>query len=437
MNFKELWDRILDNLPESIPKPSVETWLRPVELLGITENRITVQVPNKFYKSWIAENFESALRESVKKTLGIEEPEIEYQIENRPKEKTEPRRTETRPQRPQLNPKYTFENFVVGPGNQFAHASAMAVAEKPGKVYNPLFIYGGVGLGKTHLLHAIGHKVIKEHDKLRVIYTSAEKFMNELIDSIKNDRMPEFRRRYRRTDVLLIDDIQFIAGKDRTQEEFFHTFNELHNEGKQIVLTSDRPPAEMDHIEERLKSRFQWGLIADIQPPDLETRIAILKKKAEAEGIELPDDVAYMIAKRIKSNVRELEGCLVKISAMASLMHKGIDAELARKILDSLYPHQEEDLSPETIVKVVAEWFGLKPSDVKSRRRSRNIVVPRQIAMYLMRKLTPMSLPDIGEFFGGMDHSSVLHSVKKVEKLLETDGNIRKTVEELERRLEF
>ena len=437
MNFKELWDRILDNLPESIPKPSVETWLRPVELLGITENRITVQVPNKFYKSWIAENFESALRESVRKTLGIEEPEIEYQIENRPKEKTEPRRTETRPQRPQLNPKYTFENFVVGPGNQFAHASAMAVAEKPGKVYNPLFIYGGVGLGKTHLLHAIGHKVIKEHDKLRVIYTSAEKFMNELIDSIKNDRMPEFRRRYRRTDVLLIDDIQFIAGKDKTQEEFFHTFNELHNEGKQIVLTSDRPPAEMDHIEERLKSRFQWGLIADIQPPDLETRIAILKKKAEAEGIELPDDVAYMIAKRIKSNVRELEGCLVKISAMASLMHKGIDAELARKILDSLYPHQEEDLSPETIVKVVAEWFGLKPSDVKSRRRSRNIVVPRQIAMYLMRKLTPMSLPDIGEFFGGMDHSSVLHSVKKVEKLLETDGNIRKTVEELERRLEF
>ncbi len=439
MDFSEVWSNLLRSLEESIPPSSVETWLKPTKMVDLAEDRVVISVPNKFYRSWISENFEKAIKEQLSRMLGLENPSIEYVIEGRPEE-NKPKREEKQPpvrHQVRLNPKYTFENFVVGPSNQFAHASASAVAEKPGKVYNPLFIYGGVGLGKTHLLHAIGHKVMKVYPDLKVTYTSAEKFMNELIDSIKSDRMSSFRRKYRKTDVLLIDDIQFIAGKDRTQEEFFHTFNELHNEGKQIVLSSDRPPAEMDHIEERLKSRFQWGLIADIQPPDLETRIAILKKKAEAEGIELPDEVAYIIAKRIKSNVRELEGCLIKISAMASIMHQRITEELARRVLDSMYPYQDEDISPSSILKLVAERFDLKVSDLKSRKRTKNIVLPRQIAMYLIRKVTALSLPEIGEIFGGMDHSSVHHGIKKVENLLKSDEKLKRIVEDLERKIEF
>ncbi|BAT70812.1 chromosomal replication initiator protein [Thermosulfidibacter takaii ABI70S6] len=440
MELREIWQALLSRLEDKIPSTSIETWLKPSELTKLENNRIILRVPNKFYKSWISENFEPIIRDELKSLLGLEDAEINYEVSSTNGNRTKEKLTELR-EKPvdqvNLNPKYTFENFVIGPSNQFAHASALAVTEKPGKVYNPLFIYGGVGLGKTHLLHAIGHKVNREHPNLRIIYTSAEKFMNELIDSIKNDKMAHFRKKYRKTDVLLIDDIQFIAGKDRTQEEFFHTFNELHNEGKQIVLSSDRPPAEMDHIEERLKSRFQWGLIADIKPPDLETRIAILKKKAESEGIQLPDDVAYLIAKRIRTNVRELEGCLVKISAMASLLHKKIDIDTARHILDSMYPYQEEDLSPNAIIKMVAERFEIKISDIKSKKRTKNIVLPRQIAMYLIRKVTTLSLPEIGELFGGMDHSSVHHGIKKVENLLKTDQKLKSIVEELERKLEL
>ncbi len=440
MELREVWYMVLTRLEERIPSSSIETWLKPSSISSIEGNKIVLKVPNRFYKSWISENFESAIVEELKGILGLNEVLLEYEIAKKNgKAKAQPQQQTNlqSPPKPNLNPKYTFENFVVGPSNQFAHASALAVSEKPGKVYNPLFIYGGVGLGKTHLLHAIAHKVLKEHPNLSVTYTSAEKFMNELIDSIKNDKMSSFRKKYRRTDILLIDDIQFIAGKDRTQEEFFHTFNELHNEGKQIVLSSDRPPAEMDHIEERLKSRFQWGLIADIKPPDLETRIAILKKKAENEGIDLPDEVAYLIAKRIRTNVRELEGCLVKISAMASLLHRKVDLETARQILDSMYPYQEEDLSPNSIIKIVAEHFNLKPSDLKSKKRTKNIVLPRQIAMYLIRQVTSLSLPEIGELFGGMDHSSVHHGIKKIENLLKTDPNIQNTVEDLRRRIEI
>ena len=440
MELREVWYMVLTRLEERIPSSSIETWLKPSSISSIEGNKIVLKVPNRFYKSWISENFESAIVEELKGILGLNEVLLEYEIAKKNgKAKAQPQQqtNSQSPSKPNLNPKYTFENFVVGPSNQFAHASALAVSEKPGKVYNPLFIYGGVGLGKTHLLHAIAHKVLKEHPNLSVTYTSAEKFMNELIDSIKNDKMSSFRKKYRRTDILLIDDIQFIAGKDRTQEEFFHTFNELHNEGKQIVLSSDRPPAEMDHIEERLKSRFQWGLIADIKPPDLETRIAILKKKAENEGIDLPDEVAYLIAKRIRTNVRELEGCLVKISAMASLLHRKVDLETARQILDSMYPYQEEDLSPNSIIKIVAEHFNLKPSDLKSKKRTKNIVLPRQIAMYLIRQVTSLSLPEIGELFGGMDHSSVHHGIKKIENLLKTDPNIQNTVEDLRRRIEI
>lgn len=437
MNINEIWEVVLNHLSQKLSKAKVETWLKPTKIVSLNSEEVTILVPNKFFQNWISENYESLIKEELKNIIG-EEVNIVYSIEKDRKKPEKPaKKREKAPQKNPFNPKYTFENFVVGPGNQFAHASCLAVAEKPGKVYNPLFIYGGVGLGKTHLLHAIGNKVISNSSSARVIYTSAEKFMNELIDSIKSDKMPEFRRKYRNADVLLIDDIQFIAGKKQTQEEFFHTFNELHNEEKQIVISSDKPPAELDHIEERLKSRFKWGLIADIQPPDLETRIAILRKKAEAEGIELTDEVAYVIAKRIKSNVRELEGCLIKISAMASLMNRKIDVDLALSILNNLYPATDETLSPESIIKMVAEEFNIKISDIKSRKRTKNVLLPRQIAMYLIRKFTNLSYTEIAEVFGGMDHTSVMHSVKKVERLLKEDANFKATVENLERKIEF
>ena len=437
MNINEIWKTVLDHLSNRISQTKVDTWLKPTEIVSLNKEEVVISVPNKFFQNWITDNYEDFIKEELKKITG-KEMKILYTIkkEKVKKENKEKEGIEIK-SRNLFNPKYTFENFVVGPGNQFAHASCLAVAEKPGKVYNPLFIYGGVGLGKTHLLHAIGNKIVLDGRKLKVIYTSAEKFMNELIDCIKSDRMPEFRKKYRNADVLLIDDIQFIAGKKQTQEEFFHTFNELHNEGKQIVISSDKPPSELDHIEERLKSRFRWGLIADIQPPDLETRIAILKKKAEAEKIELPDEVAYVIAKRIKTNVRELEGCLIKISAMASLMNRKIDVDLALSILNNLYPATDDTLSPDSIIKLVSEEFGVKVSDIKSKRRTKNILRPRQIAMYLIRKFTNLSYTEIAEIFGGMDHTSVMHSVKKVESLLKTDTNLGNIVENLERKIEF
>ena len=439
MNLNEIWDEVLKRVSSKVSEVSFTTWLKPTKLEKINSGTATIAVPTKFHRLWISENYEHLLKEVLSQVLGRE---IEITIEVNERKDEQERKSIKGPSQQEkikqrFNPKYTFENFVVGPSNQFAHASCLAVAENPGKVYNPLFIYGGVGLGKTHLLHAIGNKIAAEKPELNIVYTSAEKFMNELIDSIRFDKMSEFRRKYRNTDVLLIDDIQFIAGKKQTQEEFFHTFNELHNEGKQIVISSDKPPAEMDHIEERLKSRFQWGLIADIQPPDLETRIAILKKKAESEGIEISDEVAYLIAKRIKSNVRELEGCLIKISAMASFMGKKIDTDLTLSILNNLYPSADEELTPEYILKCVSEEFGVKLSDIKSRKRTKNVLVPRQVAMYLLRKFTALSFPEIGEFFGGMDHTSVIHSVKKIENMLKTDPSLRKKVENLERKIEF
>ena len=431
---------MVDRCYEYLPSVTVDTWIKPVEVVGLSNGALSIAVPNKFYMSWFSENYEEIIKRVLREICG-RELELSYVIKKKidrrtpdlPEARSE--NIETRRTRNNFNPKYTFENFVVGPSNQLAHASSIAVAENPGKVYNPLFIYGGVGLGKTHLLHAIAHRALEKKPNLNVCYISTEKFVNELIESIKNDRMDQFRRKYRKLDILLIDDIQFISGKDRTQEEFFHTFNELYNEGKQIVISSDRPPTEMNNIEDRLKSRFQWGLIVDIQPPDLETRIAILRKKAEVEGIKLSYEVAHMIAKRIKSNIRELEGCLTKISATASLMGKEISLELVRSILDTLYPQQELSVSAENIIKLVASKFGIKVSEIKSKKRNRNIVIPRQMAMYLIRKLTPLSLPEIGEVFGGMDHTSVLHGIRKMENLLKSDSEMLKIAKEIEEEL--
>ena len=316
-----------------------------------------------------------------------------------------------------LNPRYTFDTFIVGPSNQFAHAACRAVAEAPSRSYNPLFIYGGVGLGKTHLMHAIGHYVVQHNPALTLTYISSERFMNEMINAVRFDRILEFRSRYRSVDVLLVDDIQFVSGKEGTQNEFFHTFNALHDAQKQIVISSDRPPHEIPALEERLRSRFEWGLIADIQPPDIETKIAILKKKAETEAVPLPDNVAMYIASRIKSNIRELEGSLIRLIAYASLTGRPLTIELAQDVLRNVIDHDERAVTIEQIQKFVAEYYQLKLHELKSRNNSKSVAMPRQIAMYLCKMLTHASLPEIGRSFGGKHHSTVIHSIKKVEEM--------------------
>ncbi len=321
-----------------------------------------------------------------------------------------------------LNPKYTFDSFVIGNSNRFAHAASLAVAESPAKAYNPLFIYGGVGLGKTHLMHAIGHYILNNNPKSQVVYVSSEKFTNELINSIKDDKNVEFRNKYRNIDILLVDDIQFIAGKERTQEEFFHTFNALYEANKQIIISSDRPPKEIPTLEDRLRSRFEWGLIADIQAPDFETRMAILKKKADVEKLNIPNEVMVYIATKIKSNIRELEGALIRIVAFSSLTNKEISVDLASEALkDIISSKQTRQVTIDIIQEVVANYYNLKIEDLKSARRTRNIAFPRQIAMYLSRKLTDMSLPKIGEEFGGRDHTTVIHAYEKISNNLKKE----------------
>ncbi len=335
-----------------------------------------------------------------------------------------------------LNPKYTFDSFVIGNSNRFAHAASLAVAESPAKAYNPLFIYGGVGLGKTHLMHAIGHYILHNNPKSQVVYVSSEKFTNELINSIKDDKNVEFRNKYRNIDILLVDDIQFIAGKERTQEEFFHTFNALYEANKQIIISSDRPPKEIPTLEDRLRSRFEWGLIADIQAPDFETRMAILKKKADVEKLNIPNEVMVYIATKIKSNIRELEGALIRIVAFSSLTNKEISVDLASEALkDIISSKQTRQVTIDIIQEVVANYYNLKIEDLKSARRTRNIAFPRQIAMYLSRKLTDMSLPKIGEEFGGRDHTTVIHAYEKISNNLKKDESLQNAIKELNKRI--
>jgi len=432
---EDLWEKALGRMAQIVNKQGLDTWLRPAQILSVEVGVVQIGVPNRFFKGWIEEHYAKDLQEALEEILSTKVKLAFSSVEGptadlRPEKKTNPR-TGPRPEdrSPRFNPKYTFESFVVGSSNQFARAASLRVAEEPSKAYNPLFIYGGFGLGKTHLLHAIGNRALERNPSLKVSYVSSEKFMNELINSLRYDSVTEFRNRFRSVDLLLVDDIQFIAGKERTQEEFFHTFNALHDAHKQIVISSDSIPKDIPTLQERLRSRFEWGLLADIQPPDLETKTAILRKKAESEGIALPDDVSLFIANKIKSSIRELEGCLVRIVAFSSLTGRKIDIEFAQEILKELLDKNEKVITISDIQQVVAEHCSLKVSDLKSKNRNKSVVVPRQMAMYLARTLTNSSLPEIGKVFGGKDHTTVIHACNKVKNKMIQEKAFRKEVE--------
>ncbi len=412
----DLWDQILARVEGKVNRHSFATWFRPTSYVSQDGNRLRIGVPNAQFREWLSKNYQGVLAEAL---LDLGHPTLEIDFEELSEGTTTPNLTEgdTR----HLNPKYTFESFVVGSSNQFAHAAARAVAEIPSKSYNPLFVYGGVGLGKTHLMHAIGHYILARQKKLNILYISTDRFINEMINAIRFDRLPAFRQKYRAIDVLLIDDIQFIAGKDRTQEEFFHIFNALHDGQRQIVVSSDCPPRQIPTLEERLHSRFEWGLIADIQPPDIETKVAILRKKAEAERVEIPENVALFIASKVRTNIRELEGSLIRLIAYASLTGRDIDLSLAHETLRDLLHSEEKPVTIEMIQKFVADHYSLKISDLKARNNSKSVAVPRQIAMYLTKTLTGASLPEIGKDFGGKHHSTVIHSVRKIDDLRKQD----------------
>ena len=440
----DAWNSILARLETRLDPQTFNTWFRPTALAWSDDDTIHVSVPNEIFRDWLTENYGSLIGESLREVAqgpcevrfvlgggpeGLNRAPVTIRAAAADAVGTPAAHVAAAP----LNNKYTFSSFVVGSSNQFAHAAARAVAEGPSRSYNPLFLYGGVGLGKTHLMHAVGDHVMRTFPALRVRYLSAERFMNELINSIRYDRTFDFRERYRNIDVLLMDDIQFLAGKERTQEEFFHTFNALYDEQRQIVVTSDSPPKEIPTLEERLQSRFEWGLLADIQPPDLETRIAILKKKAELEsdGLTLPDDVLLYIATSSKSNVRELEGALIRLIAYASLTGAEIDLPLARTVLRDTLKLSARRVSIEAIQERVSEFFGLRPTELTCRSNARRITRPRQIAMYLCKQLTRHSLPEIGRAFGGKHHSTVIHSIRKVENGMPNDSDLHRDVHSL------
>jgi len=432
-----LWARLLEALSAKVPAAIVDSWIRPCRLVGVEGDHLRIAAPNKFSRDWLAQHHHDALQRAAQDVVGGQ-PRVSIVVEEAVPMPGASGSTTSPPARAGgsgnaegLNPRYTFETFVVGSSNQFAQAACQAVAELPSKAYNPLFIYGGVGLGKTHLLHAVGHQSVKLFPAMAVVYLSSERFTNELINAIRYDRTAEFRGRYRTIDLLLIDDIQFISGKERTQEEFFHTFNDLYESRKQIIVSSDSPPKDIPEIEERLRSRFEWGLIADIQPPDFETRVAILKRKGEMERVRLADDVAFMIASRIKSNIRELEGSLTRMIAFCALTGREMTIDLAQEVLSDLWGDQEKVITMEHIQRKVCESFGIKVSDLKAKNRTKAIAFPRQIAMYLARQLTHASLSEVGRSFGGKDHTTVLHAVDKIQTLMQEDPKLRKQIEAL------
>ena len=445
--LKLLWEKTLNIIKGEMSEVSFNTWIKSCEPISISSHEIKISVPNSFtqdilekrYKDLVVNSIEAACSKLYKVEFLIESElqEAEEEIEvKKMKVRNQASITVNDEMSCTLNPKYTFDSFVIGNSNRFAHAASLAVAEAPAKAYNPLFIYGGVGLGKTHLMHAIGHYILQNNSSAKVAYVSSEKFTNELINAIKDDKNEEFRNRYRNVDVLLIDDIQFIAGKERTQEEFFHTFNALHEANKQIILSSDRPPKEIPTLEDRLRSRFEWGLIADIQAPDFETRMAILKKKADVENLNVANEVMVYIATKIKSNIRELEGALIRIVAYSSLTNREITVDLATEALkDIISNKQNKNITIDVIQDVVSGYFNLRVEDLKSQRRTRNVSYPRQIAMYLSRKLTDMSLPKIGEEFGGRDHTTVIHAYEKISDSLNTDESLQHTVNDITKKL--
>jgi chromosomal replication initiator protein len=426
-----LWSRMLIALATKVPPAALDSWLRPCRLTAVEGDHIKIAAPNTYTRDWLHQHHTESLQAAAREVLGGN-PRVSLDIDHETSSRAaEPNETEPPVAGPGLSVRYTFDSFVVGNSNQFAQAACQAVAELPSRSYNPLFIYGGVGLGKTHLLHAVGHQIARLYPHLRLLYLSSERFTNDLINAIRYDRTAEFRAKYRTIDLLLIDDIQFISGKERTQEEFFHTFNDLYEARKQIVVSSDAAPKEIPDLEERLRSRFEWGLIADIQPPDFETRVAILKKKAEIERVRLPDDVAYLIASRIKSNIREIEGSLTRMIAFCSLSGRDMSVELAQEVLADLWGEEERVITMEHIQRKVAEAFGIKLSDMRAKNRTKSVAFPRQIAMYLSRQLTHSSLSDIGRAFGGKDHTTVIHAVSKLQLLIQEDPKLKQTIDAL------
>ncbi len=440
-----IWDQVLSRIETKVNRHIFYTWFKPTTFVRDDGGSLKVRVPNALFRDWLTKHYAGVLDEALSE-VDRRGATVTFLLD--PSEKAEPERpalphpdassvavpvVETPPDRAAeidadyrmggLAPRYSFDSFIVGPSNQFAHAACRAVAEAPSRSYNPLFIYGGVGLGKTHLMHAIGHYVLNHLKSLKLTYISSERFMNEMINAVRYDRVLDFRERYRSVDVLLVDDIQFLAGKEGTQTEFFHTFNALYDSQKQIVISSDCPPHEIPQLEERLRSRFEWGLIADIQSPDLETKVAILKKKADTEAVPLPDNVAIYIAGKIKSNIRELEGSLIRLIAYASLTGREISLSLAQDVLRNVLQHDERAVTIEGIQKYVSDYYQLKHGELKSRNNSKSIAMPRQIAMYLCKTLTNASLPEIGKSFGGKHHSTVIHSIRKIEDLRKRDGD--------------
>jgi chromosomal replication initiator protein len=418
-----LWDMVLERVENKLNKHSFATWFRPTTLAQEDSSQLRVRVPSAEFKEWLEKHYAGYVSEALDE-LGRGELRVVFE--------TEPLLAGDEAREPiqasPLNPKYTFESFVVGASNQFAHAAARAVAEIPSKSYNPLFLYGGVGLGKTHLMHAIGHYIQARNRHLKLLYVSTDRFVDEMISAVRFDRLPPFRQKYRTVDVLLVDDIQFIAGKERTQEEFFHIFNALHDAQRQIVISSDCPPRQIPTLEERLHSRFEWGLIADIQAPDIETKVAILKRKAESERVEIPENVALFIASKVKTNIRELEGSLIRLIAYASLTGRDIDLQLAHEVLKDLLATEDKPVSMEMIQKFVADRYNVKLTDLRAKNNSKAVAVPRQIAMYLTKTLTHASLPEIGKAFGGKHHSTVIHSLRKIDGLRKKDADFDRLI---------
>ncbi len=416
-----IWDDILEFVKDKIPDVEFRTWFKQVRPLGIDNGVFMIGVPHSFARDWLKSHYADVLEQALH-GLGAASPRIGFQVvPGQPPEQQDIFSGSTpaaQAARPRLNPKYVFTNFVVGPNNNLAHAAALAVAEAPGRAYNPLFVYGDAGLGKTHIMHAVGHSVSERFPKLRVEYVTTETFTNELINAIREDRMVSFRDRYRSIDLLLVDDVQFIAGKERTQEEFFHTFNALYESGKQIILSSDRPPKDIPTLENRLKSRFEWGLITDIQVPELETRIAILKMNAEYRGVRIPSEVIDYIARQATSNIRELEGALLRVIIYTSMNQVELSRQSAAKALSDVFMPSTLNLTMEEILRTTSRHFEVEAADLRSKGRRQELVLPRQVAMYLIRELTPHSYPEIGHFFSGRDHSTVVYAVQKVAEQL-------------------
>jgi chromosomal replication initiator protein len=438
MNIEEAWSKTIESIGTKVGSKAFDLWFRPIKLVQIQDQSVILEIPNKFFKEWIEDHYPGIISTTIEEFLN-REVSVKYRIFEKNEApavkkietKLENRRAKLASRGIFLSPKFIFDTFVVGASNQFAHAASRAVADAPGKAYNPLFIYGGVGLGKTHLMNAIGNTIIDQQNNVKLLYSPAEQFTNEFVYSMRNDKMDEFKAKYRNLDVLIIDDIQFIAGKSGTQEEMFHTFNALYDTHKQIIFSSDRPPKDISPITERLRSRFGMGLIADIQIPDVETKMAILGKKSEMEGIELPEDVNFFLSSKVKSNIRDLEACMIRLGAHSSLTGKIITVDMAKNVLKDLILDEEKALTVEYVQKTVCEYYGLKVQDIKAKKRTRDIAFPRQVAMYLSKMLTDSSLNEIGKNFGGKDHSTVIHACKLIDERRKKDDELDKKIDYL------